>query len=67
MLNGRVISEQENGNGMKGDYSVIIRLLYWKQTENIKINHNVDRPVSWSRFELCLLTCKIVSEEGQIK
>jgi hypothetical protein len=36
---------------MKGDCSVIIRLLYWKQTENVKINHSVDRPVSWSRFE----------------
>ena len=51
MLNDRVISEHENGNDMKGNCSVITGLLYWKRTENIKINHSVDRPVSWSRFE----------------
>jgi len=51
MLNDRVSSEQENENDMKGDSGVIIRLLYWKQTENIKINHSVYRSVYWSRFE----------------
>jgi hypothetical protein len=51
MFNDRVISEWENGNDVKGECSVIIRLQYRKQNENIKINCGIDRLVSWSRFE----------------